>query len=247
MTPQRLHAESRVKRERDSPIFLATGSPAHDRVGVNKYMNNREIQEMKKQLRLTKRQRHILVGLLLGDGHLETQDNGRTYRLKVEHSIRQKEYVQWLYEEFKEWVPGGVYIKQRGKYKSIGFTTYSHGAFRFYGQQFYSGKVKRVPGIIKKLITPLGIAIWFMDDGSRKSRKHHTYNIHTLGYKKSDLVLMQKVLSELFGIDTSLHRQKKDRWRIYILSRSAKQFTLLVKKYLIPSMEYKLTTQMPKE
>nr|NIQ06013.1 hypothetical protein [Candidatus Korarchaeota archaeon] len=49
-------------------------------------MNTRTIREKKGRLALSKRQREILVGLLLGDGHLETQNNGRTFRLKVEHS-----------------------------------------------------------------------------------------------------------------------------------------------------------------
>lgn len=39
--------------------------------------------------KLTEQQREITVGLLLGDGHLETRTNGRTYRLKVEHSEEQ--------------------------------------------------------------------------------------------------------------------------------------------------------------
>lgn len=205
-------------------------------------MNNQEIHKNKSNLRLTKRQKSILVGLLLGDGHLETQNNGRTYRLKVEHSIMQKEYVEWLHKEFEKWVPGKIYTKQRGAFKSVGFTTYSHGSLRFYGQQFYDKKVKHIPKIIKKLLDPLGLAIWFMDDGSRKSAKHHTYNIHTLGYKKEELMFIQGVLSDLFQIDTALHKQKIKSWRIYIPARSAVRFTALIEEYIIPSMRYKLVT-----
>lgn len=209
-------------------------------------MNTNEIRDKKASLRLTKRQRSILVGLILGDGHLETQNNGRTYRLKVEHSINQKKYVEWLYREFKEWVPGKIYTKQRGALQSVGFTTYSHGSFRFYGQNFYGNKIKHIPKILSKLLDPLSLAVWFMDNGSRKSAKHNTYNIHTLGYKKDELVFVQNLLSDLFMIDTSLHKQKIKSWRIYILARSAVRFTAIVKKYIIPSMRYKLVTQMPK-
>ena len=58
-------------------------------------------------------QRSILVGLLLGDGHLETITRDRTYRLKVEHSLKQKEYVDWLYEQFKDFVSAAPYTKER--------------------------------------------------------------------------------------------------------------------------------------
>ena len=49
------------------------------------------------------------------------------------------------------------------------FQTVSHGAYRFYGQQFYGGTRKSVPNIVNKLLTPLGLAYWFMDDGSIKT------------------------------------------------------------------------------
>lgn len=47
-----------------------------------------------KTLKLTQKQREIIMGLILEDGHLETRTNGKTYRL-VEHSIKQKDYVLW--------------------------------------------------------------------------------------------------------------------------------------------------------
>jgi hypothetical protein len=65
-------------------------------------MNLGSINNLKKKLKLTKKQKSILVGKILGDGHLETQNKGKTYRLKVEHSIEQKEYVDWLYYELKK-------------------------------------------------------------------------------------------------------------------------------------------------
>ncbi len=200
---------------------------------------------------LSQIQRDVLVGLLLGDGHLETQNGGRTYRLKVEHGLKQKDYVHWLYGIFSEWVPNGIYNKNRKDgSKSIGFTTRSHGTFRFYGQQFYGeNQKKHIPTLIRKILTPIGMAVWFMDDGSRKSLRHNTYNIHTLGYLKKDLEVMQDVLLKMFNIRTRLHKQKGKYHRIYILSESAMRFTDLIKEYVIPiqSMEHKLVTKMPKE
>ena len=45
-------------------------------------MNTKEISEKKKDLKLSERQRELIVGLLLGDGHLETQNGGGTDRVK---------------------------------------------------------------------------------------------------------------------------------------------------------------------
>src|SRR5580704_16538855 len=113
-------------------------------------MRSKEIEEYKNLLKLTKRQRTIIVGTLLGDGHLETQNGGRTYRLKIEHSIKQKAYVDWLYREFSEWslTPPKVKSKQLYgiKFENYCFQTLSTGQLRFYGQAFYdANKKKRVP------------------------------------------------------------------------------------------------------
>ena len=213
-------------------------------------MRSKEIEDLKKDLTLNSRQRSLLVGLLLGDGHLETQDGGKTYRLKVEHATKQKEYVEWLYKEWKSMVRSEIYQKERilnGKtFFSCGFSTYSLGAFRFYAQQFYIGKKKIVPRLIKKLLDPLALAIWFMDDGSFKSEKHKTYIIHTVGYSKKDLELLKKALQEKLGIEVALHKQYQN-WRLYINSSSAENFRKLIEPYVISSLRYKLGNTLPKE
>ena len=214
-------------------------------------MHSNIIEAHKKSLRLTAIQKEILVGLLLGDGHLETDNNGRTYRLKVEHSLAQKGYTDWLYDQFRDLTRQGPKQKQRtsvngNRCDSYWFTTYGLGLFRFYGQQFYVQKKKIIPAMIGKLITPLSLAIWFMDDGSLKSTKHHTYVIHSIGFSKSDLENIALVLKKKFGFEIDLHRQG-NTWRIYIPSRSAERFRELIDPYILDSMRYKLGQHMPKE
>lgn len=224
-------------------------------------MHSNEIEAYKQTLSLTKRQRQILIGVLLGDGHLETMDKGRTYRLKIEHSIKQKEYVDWLYNEFKQWIRKAPQKRVReshlpqggmGTYAVYGFTTYAHGAFRFYGKQFYDKKGRKIiPVLIKKLLSSLSVAIWYLDDGSVKSNQHQTFIIHSHGYTKADLQRVQTVFERL-NIRTSLHRQIRNNhtyWRIYILSESAKRFIDIILPIVssMPSMRYKLGNNLPKK
>lgn len=212
-------------------------------------------------LHLNDFQRALVVGKLLGDGHLETSDNGRTYRLKIEHSLKQKAYVDWLYNRFKAWVnqapkirirrvllPQGTYATQQ----SYGFTTYAHGAYRFYGRQFYDVKGKKViPKFIGKLLTPTALAIWYLDDGSSKSNRHRTFIIHTHGYEYKELQRVQNALIKL-GIQSSLHKQNRATriyWRVYVLSDSAEKFAEMIQPIMrdIPQMAYKLGNNKPKE
>jgi hypothetical protein len=49
---------------------------------------------------VTKRQKEILIGTILGDGYLQ-KTGKRNARLKLEHSERQRDYLWWKYEELK--------------------------------------------------------------------------------------------------------------------------------------------------
>ncbi len=205
-------------------------------------MNTIKIREQKKNLKLSERQRELIVGLLLGDGHLETQNGGRTYRLKVEHGSAQKDYLIWLAREFQEWIPSGWYEKQRGEKLVYGFTTVSHESLRFYGAQFYQNGRKRIPPLMQKLISPLALAIWFLDDGSKKSSSHKSLVIHSLGYSKKDLEIAQEALKTRFSIESALHKQRNETFRLYFPYESARVIAQFVRPILseVPLFAYKL-------
>lgn len=199
---------------------------------------------------LSVRQRKMIIGTLLGDGHLETMNGGRTYRLKIEHSIAQADYVYWFYDQFREWVNSQPYIKEKHGKKYVGFSTYSHGVFRYYAHQFYRNKRKVVPSKIMRMLDPVSIAIWFMDDGSRKSLKHNTYVLQTYGFSRNDQERLMSALQGRFAVETSLHSQKQEYWRIYIKGgESAKRFDEIIRPLveLFPSMNHKLSNITPKE
>jgi len=203
-------------------------------------MNTKAICKIKDGLNLTNRQREIIAGTLLGDGHLETQNKGKTYRLKIEHCDAQKEYLYWIYQELKPWIPSEPYTKVKNNKVYVGVRTYSHELLKTFGDIFYQKGRKIIPQVFEDLLTPLSLAIWFMDDGSLKSSQHRTFVIHTLGYERVELENIQKILFKKFDLKTSLHSQKGKYWRLYILSHSAEKFKKLIKPYILPSMEYKL-------
>lgn len=57
----------------------------------------------KQNLKLTKEQREILIGIILGDAHMESQNSGKTYRVKFAQSgdVAHKAYLDHLYHVFK--------------------------------------------------------------------------------------------------------------------------------------------------
>ena len=180
---------------------------------------------------------------MLGDGHLETQNNGKTYRLKVEHSIKQKEYVDWFYQEFKEWILTKPKKKRKIRNGKLSYNywvnTLSSGSFRFYAHQFYEGKKKIIPKLIHRWLTPLSLAVWFMDDGSIKSKHHRARIINTQGFEKREVLRLIKVLDEKFDLKCKLRKQKEG-YQIMILAESADRFAGIVKDHLCSSMKYKI-------
>lgn len=217
-------------------------------------MRSREIEEYKGGLSLSKRQKEILIGLLLGDGHLEKLYTPTLGRLKVEQSYKHKDYVDWLYREFRNWVRSRPKVKKKKvlnkTYWNYGFLTYGHRLLGEFQEKFYRKGKKIVPNDLEKDIAPLELAIWFMDDGSIKSRKHKGLFLNTQGFEKNDVERLQKMLKNKFGIPSSTRKDEKGE-QIYLGGKSGEEFITLIKPYVIPSMKYKIPralrlTKLPK-
>jgi len=206
-------------------------------------MYSNKIENIKKTLKLTSKQRQIIIGKLLGDGHLETSNNGKTYRLKIEHSFKQKDYVDWCYQELKDWVLTKPQIKKQtfnGKvYEKYWFNTLSHSSFRFYAHQFYPRDKKVIPKLIHRWLTPLSLAVWFMDDGSIKSKNHRARILNTQCFSVKEIRRLIQILQTKFDLSCKLRKQKEG-YQIMILAESANKFYNLIKEFIIPSMDYKL-------
>lgn len=206
-------------------------------------MRSKEIEEQKKGLKLTKKQREVLIGLMLGDAHLETRSKGHTYRLKIEQSKAHAAYVRHLYQLFAAWVrtpPQIKVVKSRGHVsQNEWFQTLSHGAFRFYAHQFYQDGRKCVPRLIHRWLTPRALAYWFMDDGSIKSAQSKGVLINTQGFTLREVQHLCRVLDGNFDLKTK-PRKQREGYQIYISGKSYERFRESIEPYLIPEMFYKL-------
>lgn len=202
---------------------------------------------LKKDPILTEYQRQVLIGHLLGDGCLEIRGNAGRARLMVEQSFKQREFVEWLFEIFKEFTKTFPKEKDylssnsKGYFKkhSIYFSTLSFKQFYEIHKMFYSSKKKIIPDDIEDLLTPLSLTVWFMGDGSIKSKECNGRIINTHGFTKPEIENLCRILNKKFALRTSIRRQK-DGLQIYISAKSAELLTKLITPYLLPSFYYKL-------
>ena len=190
---------------------------------------------------LTQRQEQVLLGTLLGDGFLE--QNGRNVRLKIDHGAKQKAYVFWLYEEFKTIAQQPYQLLFQDKrndkiYEHWRFATYSLPLLNPWRQLFYQNGRKIISSKIFELFSPLSLAVWYMDDGFRRTDCKGLY-LCTSAYSMEEQYLLQKYLKKRFHIQTKLHFAAK-QVRIYVPSSQVDMFCTIVKPFILPSFKYKL-------
>jgi hypothetical protein len=76
--------------------------------------NSKLLKEYKESLdKLSNLQFEALIGLLLGDASLQTQNKGKTYRIKFEWGNNSKAYVDHVYALLNEWILSVPHKKTR--------------------------------------------------------------------------------------------------------------------------------------
>lgn len=212
-------------------------------------MANRQVYNVLRQtISLTERQRSVIFGTLLGDGSLIETTSKKNLRLQIAHCEKQKAYVFWKYEEFKAFVLSPPSYQRWNQ--SWRFRTISHPELTEIGALFYPQRKKIVPTDIIEYLDPLGLAVWFMDDGAIGSRGQG-YILNTQSFLEEDVYLLREILITRFHIhEISLHNDK-GRKRLYIRKNSMKEFRDVISPYLLPFFRYKLwgnpveTTRLP--
>lgn len=205
-------------------------------------MNTLALREYKASLTMTERQEQLLEGMLLGDGHLERQRGARTARLKIEHGLAQAAYVDWKYSEWRDWVrtpPRERARRNRLGNVSVnrGFSTLSHDEFERFRVRFYRGHRKVVPSDLR--LTQVSMAVWFMDDGSRKSSQCRGLYLNTQSFTAAEVELLQAVLRRDVQVETTV-RQQRDGLQIYVPSSFVGIMAGFIEREMLPCMRYKL-------
>ncbi len=185
-------------------------------------------------------QQNIIFGTLLGDEFLE--QNGKNFRLVVDHSIKQKVYVEWKAFSLKQFKPS-IVIKERKDSRNN--RTYVHCVMRtqtstFFNEYFllfYKGRRKVIPEKFPDLINPQILAVWIMDDGYHRN-DCNALRLNTQGFTFSEHLTIQKALATLL-IDSHIQNHK-DKFVVYIPSRSMSRLRDLVLPFICKPMEYKV-------
>ena len=185
------------------------------------------------KLIVTDRQLEILVGTLLGDGYIYPKG-----KIQIAQSTKQFSYLMWKYNELRSLAYGLPTKKERFD-KRVG-KTYSESRFwlrqyfRSWRKIFYPKGKKIFPIEFKKYITPLSLAVWYMDDGNYSEGRN--VKIATDGFDLESRNNLKNLLLIKFNVKSTLHKNGKLR----VSNESLNRFFDLITPFIHSSMSYKI-------
>lgn len=174
---------------------------------------------------LNEDQYQICLGSYLGDGHVAHMSKYPTYRLTFTQGVQQQEYFKSKISAF-----GLDYriIKSGYTDNASILQTSPTPIFALRSDIF---------DCVLKDISPLGLAIWYQDDGSLRQNKYIC--IYSNAFTQEEHVKIITMLKERFDIEAKIGISKKKYYYLRMDAANSAKFLDLVSPYMHPSMQYK--------
>ena len=192
---------------------------------------------------LSREQKSILFGTILGDGYLQ-KTGEKNSRLRLEHGKKQKEYLLWKVKKLNSLFQGKAKYLERIhpiSKKTYGYWRHQSQSTPYLGKLrkiFYPEGKKKIPEKLEKYLTPLMFAVWYMDDGYYYQRDHCGY-LYLGNVSEEEAKITSQSLLKKFNI-LSRVKQKKKGYAIYFPPKEAKKLKVIVKRHILSQFNYKL-------
>jgi hypothetical protein len=191
--------------------------------------------------------RSAVIGMVAGNAWIQKQKGCRSVRLRIVHSDRQKMYLEHkrdiLQNLFSGWeIP--IHAFNNSGYPGVRLETRDHPKLRAIYRWFYKNGEREFSWKVLRYLTPIGIAIWYMDDGSlsfkRRDGKIHGREIHLNTYcSLEEAQTIQDYFRTVWGISWTIVANK-GWFRLRMGAQEAQKFFKIIEPYVIPDMRYKV-------
>jgi len=199
---------------------------------------------------LSPRQMEIVRGSLMGDGTLSLTKNGLAARFRWGHGRKQTEYSDWKASLFQN-----VGVSRSTNAKDAVFHDLQPlGELRGLRQSVYTTDGKGFDDEYLKALTPLSLAIWYMDDGclttrskgvqARTEGRSGRIEVCVEAMNTSTRARLAAYLTDTWGIELRLREAGSTRKAVLTFTREGTdRFQELVAPFVHPSMDYKLLSR----
>lgn len=199
-------------------------------------------QRVHNPITITEEANQIIIGSLLGDGSVIRKKTNCIFTIL--HSKMQIEYAKYKHELLKKSL--NVKLEEHNGYISVInnrtiknngrviIKTETNVSFNKYRKEWYSNK-KIIPNSVYEL-NALGLAIWFMDDGTSNNS---SFYLSTQCFSHDDQLKLVDMMKKNFDLECHIHKQK-DKEILYICAKDRQKFIDIIKPYICSSMNYKI-------
>ncbi|MBF8194011.1 recombinase RecA [Nonomuraea sp. K274] len=199
--------------------------------------------------RLSDQQWQVILGSLMGDGNLSPNRRGRTgVRFRMGHGVKQEDYLSW-----KCSMLGNIAHSRTTNTKGAVFADFTPlPELDELRQVVYLGDGKKhITWDYLKALTPLALAVWYMDDGSFALRSKGLQQRTEGGSGRVEICVeamsqgsqerLRDYLRDTHGFNVKLqHRGARCVAVMQFDTESSAKFQKLVAPHIHPSMAYKL-------
>lgn len=194
--------------------------------------------------------KEIMLGMLLGDGSLKIHKPYKNARLSFRHSISQKDYFFWKVGELKEICSESCWWKQEPnglggemlRFQSLALESLTE----IHKLTYHHNEL-----VIKRrwlnLLTPLSLAVWWLDDGSIIGNGRKAV-LCTDPFALEEQKILAQYLLKVWKVRVAIGKIKRERdgvvkeyYRLWFRSsEELKKFLLIILPHIpVASMLYK--------
>jgi recombination protein RecA len=199
--------------------------------------------------RLSGQQMQVILGSLMGDGNLSPNRDGRSgTRFRLGHGAKQAAYLDW-----KVSLLGNIECSRTVNGKGAVFADFRPLAelAELHDVVYFGDGKKHLTWDYLKSLTPLALAIWYMDDGSFLLRSMGLQERTQGGSGRIEICVeamspgsrqrLAQYLRDTHRLDVRLRAAGTAKKAVLVFTTaSTEKFQKLVAPFMHPSMEYKL-------
>lgn len=196
---------------------------------------------------------NILTGMILGDACLVLGKTSRNALLRLQHSPAQREYLLHKVSILQQFTSVNVREVENDGYghATVVAETKSHPLYTRLHDRWYINRRKSVTLDVLQHLDEVGLAYWFMDDGSLTRHYRHLRNgglsisgreihFHTQSFSYDENVLMRDYIQYRFGVNMRVSTHKKIYYVLGCGSIEGQKLFKIISPYVLPLFNYKL-------
>lgn len=210
---------------------------------------------------MTTVQKSVVIGSLLGDGHLRLAPHSKNALLEITHCEKQRDYLKWVHDLLRPF-SRPIKLKAEAHTHYIGdtkinsttsyrFWTIAHPDITNIFKKYYRDGIKGVEESIIDKVDLLAMAIWMCDDGTIRRRKGQpdSCSIATHSFTYKEHLVLVKVVRKFFNgtikiykIDKVYKGETRSYYTLYMLGKKhVNDFLDMIKLVLPECIHYKLS------